>query len=48
VVANLPTAPEHITVQFFENWSYWADNREELIAQFEDWLLNPVGTAIPD
>ncbi len=48
VVANLPTAPDHLSVQFFENWSYWADNREELIAQFEDWLLNPVGTPQPD
>ena len=44
VVETLPTAPEHLDVQFFENWAYWADNQEELTAQFEDWLLNPLGT----
>ena len=32
-VAALPTAPHHLRVQFFENWSYWADNRVRLQAQ---------------
>lgn len=41
VVAMLPTAPRHLEVQFFENWAYWADNRELLEAQFEEWLFNP-------
>ena len=44
VQAMLPTAPENIDAQFFENWAYWADNREELVTQFEDWLLNPVAS----
>lgn len=44
VVAALPTAPHHLRVQFFENWSYWADNRVRLQAQFEDWLLNPIAS----
>jgi putative spermidine/putrescine transport system substrate-binding protein len=41
VVTMLPTAPEHVEAQFFENWAYWADNRDALVAQFEDWYLNP-------
>lgn len=41
VVQSLPTAPANLEVQFFENWAYWADQGEELVAQFEDWLLNP-------
>lgn len=41
VVENLPTSPEHLEQQFFENWAYWADNVEDLIARFDDWLLNP-------
>lgn len=41
IVESLPTAPQHIDKQFFENWSYWADNGESLVEQFEDWLLNP-------
>jgi putative spermidine/putrescine transport system substrate-binding protein len=40
VVANLPTAPEHLERQFFENWAYWVDNRETLTEQFEDWFFN--------
>jgi putative spermidine/putrescine transport system substrate-binding protein len=44
VVENLPTAPKHLEVQFFENWAYWADNRDVLSAQFEDWLFNPQGS----
>lgn len=41
VVSTLPTAPEHLEVQFFENWAYWANEEEELVEQFEDWLLHP-------
>jgi putative spermidine/putrescine transport system substrate-binding protein len=44
VVAELPTAPVHLERQFFENWAYWADNREALEAQFEDWLFNPLAS----
>jgi putative spermidine/putrescine transport system substrate-binding protein len=44
VLEQLPTTPEHLEVQFFENWAYWADNEAELVAQFDDWLLNPVAS----
>lgn len=41
---TMPTEPGNLEAQFFQNWSYWSENRETLTAQFEDWLLNPVGT----
>ena len=44
IVATLPNDPEHFDQQFFENWPWWADQREALTAQFEDWLLNPVAS----
>ena len=44
IVESLPTAPQNIDLQFFENWSYWADNGEQLVEQFEDWLLNPIAS----
>jgi len=44
IAANLPNAPENLPRQFFQNWGYWAENRESLTARFEDWLLNPIGS----
>lgn len=44
VARNTPNYPENFEAQFFENWSYWRNHRESLIAQFEDWLLNPPAT----
>jgi putative spermidine/putrescine transport system substrate-binding protein len=44
IAAEMPNAPENLPLQFFENWAYWAENRESLTAQFEDWLLNPIGS----
>ena len=41
IIPMLPTAPNNLEVQFFQNWAYWADRGDELVAQFEDWLLNP-------
>jgi putative spermidine/putrescine transport system substrate-binding protein len=41
VVESLPNAPSHLAAQFFEGWSYWADNLDRLTTLFEDWLLNP-------
>ena len=41
IVPGLPNAPEHLAVQFFENWSFWRDRREDVTARFEEWLLNP-------
>ncbi len=40
----MPNAPENFSGQFFQNWAYWAENRESLTAQFEDWLFNPLAT----
>jgi putative spermidine/putrescine transport system substrate-binding protein len=48
IVANLPNAPGNLEGQFFENWGFWADNRETVTAQFEDWLLNPVASPPAD
>lgn len=48
IIGSLPNAPENFGSQFFENWSYWRDQRETLTAQFEDWLLNPPSTPIPE
>lgn len=47
VVAGLPSAPQNIGGQFFENWSYWAGKQVELTKQFNDWLLNPLATPVP-
>jgi putative spermidine/putrescine transport system substrate-binding protein len=44
IVAELPNSPDNLPLQFFQNWSYWAENEEFLTAQFEDWLLNPTGS----
>lgn len=41
IVETMPNAPRHLEQQFFENWSYWRDRRESLVAQFEEWYLNP-------
>jgi putative spermidine/putrescine transport system substrate-binding protein len=41
IVETLPNNPDHLAVQFFENWSFWRDRRTDLSARFEDWLLNP-------
>lgn len=35
----LPTAEPQRSVQFVENWNWWADNREALTERFEEWLL---------
>lgn len=41
IATGLPNHPHNLQMQFFQNWSYWAEFREPLMAQFEDWLLNP-------
>lgn len=46
IVARLPNAPGNLGGQFFQNWAYWAENRESLFAQFEDWLFNPISTPL--
>jgi putative spermidine/putrescine transport system substrate-binding protein len=44
IVREMPNAPENLEVQFFEDWAYWAEARESLTTQFEDWLFNPLAT----
>lgn len=44
IVDRLPNAPENLGRQFFQNWGYWAEFRESLTVQFDDWLLNPAAT----
>jgi len=46
IAKELPNYPEHLGVQFFQNWSYWAENREPLTMQFEEWLLNPPASPV--
>lgn len=41
IATRLPNYPENLHQQFFQNWSYWAEFRESLMGQFDDWLLNP-------
>ena len=43
-LATLPSAPGNKPLQFVENWSYWAEYEERLTAEFEAWILSPVGT----
>lgn len=45
----LPSSPVNKSVQFVQNWNWWADNLEALILRFNDWLLsNPDDEATPD
>ncbi|MBA2247249.1 MAG: extracellular solute-binding protein [Chloroflexia bacterium] len=44
IIERLPNAPGRLALQFFQNWGFWAEFRESLIVQFNDWLLNPVAT----
>lgn len=46
IARTLPNHPDNLPVQFFENWGYWAEWREPLTAQFEDWLLNPPSSPV--
>jgi putative spermidine/putrescine transport system substrate-binding protein len=44
VLASIPNSVERLPLQFFENFAYWNERREQLTAQFEDWWLNPPAT----
>jgi len=39
-LAILPSSPANRGVQFIQNYNWWADNRDSLNQQFDDWLLN--------
>ncbi len=44
IVKAAPNGPGNMDGQFFQNWAFWTEQVEPLTAQFEDWLLNPVGS----
>lgn len=46
IAEGLPNHPDNLPIQFFQNWSYWAENREPLTMQFEEWLLNPPASPV--
>jgi putative spermidine/putrescine transport system substrate-binding protein len=41
---SVPNTPERLSQQFFQNFAYWNERREQLTAQFEEWWLNPPAT----
>jgi len=47
----MPNTEPRRSVQFVQNWNWWADNRAELIERFEEWLLvepvAPLGEGTP-
>src|SRR5690606_4839856 len=38
-----PNGPGNMEGQFLQKWAFWTEQVEALTAQFEDWLLNPIG-----
>ncbi len=44
----LPNSEPRRAVQFLQGWNWWADNRDDLTARFEDWLLIEPTTGTPD
>ncbi|MEJ7840074.1 MAG: extracellular solute-binding protein, partial [Thermomicrobiales bacterium] len=44
VLSSIPNGEAQLNVQFFENFAYWNERREQLTAQFDDWFLNPPAT----
>ena len=44
VLAAMPNTPERMATQFFTNFGYWNERREQLTEQFEEWWLNPPAT----
>src|SRR5690606_3042247 len=45
----LPSSPANRSVQFVQNWNWWADNLEALTQRFDDWLLStPEETSSPE
>jgi putative spermidine/putrescine transport system substrate-binding protein len=45
---ELPNSLSHRSVQFVQDWEWWADNLESLTTRFEDWLLAEPGEATPE
>jgi putative spermidine/putrescine transport system substrate-binding protein len=45
----LPSSPLNRSIQFVQNWNYWADNLEALSTRFDDWLLTtPEDSGTPE
>jgi putative spermidine/putrescine transport system substrate-binding protein len=44
IAASVPNGPGNMEEQFFQNWAFWTEQVESLTEQFEDWLLNPIGS----
>ncbi|CAA9549109.1 MAG: hypothetical protein AVDCRST_MAG73-2710 [uncultured Thermomicrobiales bacterium] len=38
-LASLPSAPDHLAVQFLENGNFWAENLDRLQERFDDWVI---------
>lgn len=38
ITERLPTAPQHLAVQFFTNFEWWFQHREAIEAEFDDWM----------
>jgi putative spermidine/putrescine transport system substrate-binding protein len=38
ITDRLPTAPQHLDVQFFTNFEWWFQHREAIEAEFDDWM----------
>lgn len=44
----LPSAAANMSVQFVQNWNYWADNREALTQRFEEWFATDIVEGSPE
>jgi putative spermidine/putrescine transport system substrate-binding protein len=45
----LPSSSVNRSVQFVQNWNWWADNLDALTQRFDDWLLtNPEESGTPE
>lgn len=45
--AGNPSAPVNRSVQFVQNWNWWADNLDAITLRFDDWLLQDTTPATP-
>lgn len=44
----LPSSPINKPLQFVQDWTYWADNREVITERFEEWLLQGPDESTPE
>jgi len=43
----LPSAAANLSVQYVQNWNYWADNLDALTQQFEEWFSTETTSGSP-